>query len=235
MMMRLRLVLLCLLIAAGTAAAQGGDVIAGGGAVYAAPIGTFGDRFLPTVGFSVYAGQQADDDWTWLGRLDRMEWKDLNTEKLQKRIIRQQIGVKTTYTFPLSKLSMQMTATGLSAVGKYNLMRESYLESDLQIGFGFTHWTFERSAYKDSLVADSSGTKLTVGVLNVPANRQTDWSGTLSAGFNADVRIVEPVWLNIGAHYTLIIGELWQAMALDMESVSGMQFIAVRCGLHVYF
>jgi len=234
-MERLWKMLICLLLLARSAAAQTTDIIVGAEAVTSLPIGSLGDRFLPAVGLSVHAGRQTDDDWTVLGRLDRMEWSELNTEKLQKSIVRQQVGSKSVYTFPLPKLSMKLTATGLSAVGKYNLLRTSFLESDLQVGFGFTHWKFERGAYNDSLVADSSGTKLTVGLLNVPSNVQTDWSGTVTAGLNADIRLIEPVWLNAGVHYTLIIGELWQALALDMESVSGMQFIAIRTGIHIYF
>ncbi|NUN69953.1 MAG: hypothetical protein HUU02_09615, partial [Bacteroidetes bacterium] len=213
-MERTRTILMLLLLCAGAAAAQGSTVIIGADAYYAVPVGTLGDRFRPAAGFSVSAGQQADDDWTWLGRLDRVEFTELNTEKLTKSVVRQNVGSKTIYTFPLQKLSMDLTATGLSAVGKYNLIRTSFLESDLQIGFGFTHWSFRRGAYRDSLVADSAGTKLTVGLLNVPANEQTDWSGTVQAGFNADIRLAEPVWLHAGAQYTLIIGELWQALAL---------------------
>lgn len=227
------LFLLMLLVAG--ASAQSGTFVAGGGAVYQLPVGSLADRFHGAAGGMIYAGQQMDADWTWIGRLEHVELTDLNSDKLTKRVTRQEIGGSSVHSFPMPSLSMSLKATGLTAVGKYNLFRESFVESDLQIGFGFTHWTFQRGSYRDSLFIDSSGTKIRVLDLAVPSNTQTDWSGTLIAGVNADVRIVEPVWLSIGVNYTLIIGELWQALALDMENVSGMQFLSVRSGLHVYF
>jgi hypothetical protein len=232
---RFHAVLFLLILLAAGASAQSGTFIAGGGAVYQFPIGSLADRFHGAAGGMIYAGQQVDADWTWIGRLEYVELTELNTDKLTKRVTRQEIGGSIVYTFPMPKLSMSLKAAGLTAVGKYNVFRESFIESDVQIGFGFTNWTFQRGVYRDSLFVDSSGTKLRVLDLAVPANTQSDWSGTLIAGVNADLRIVEPVWLSVGVNYTLIIGELWQALALDMENISGMQFLSVRSGLHVYF
>ncbi len=226
------------LIFASTIFAQENKVIIGAGTVYNLPVGNLSTRFKGALGGMIYAGAAVSDDWTWVGKFEYFELNTLNSSKLYKKVEVQNINsAKQIFQFPLNKLSMKFKAAGLSAEAKLNLLRSDLLETNFNFGFGFYYWDNYRSAYKDTLFADTSGNgKLAqVALLDVPANRQTDWSGALNLGLDFSIHLFSPVWLNVGADYKLIIGELWPTLALDLENVSGLQFISFRAGLKVDF
>ena len=116
-------------------------------------------------------------------------------------------------------------------------MHLSSLETNVHVGFGFYNWENSRGKYNDSLFVRSvvSGNLIKVADLAVPENRQTDWSGTLNLGCELNVKMINPVWLTLGADYKLIIGELWPSLDLDLENVSGMQFVSFRGGVRINF
>jgi hypothetical protein len=43
--------------------------------------------------------------------------------------------------------------------------------------------------------------------------------------------VMDPVCLTVGADYRLIVTELWPALDLDMENVSGLQSVSFRAGI----
>jgi hypothetical protein len=141
-------------------------------------------------------------------------------------------GVERVFELPLTGLDVKVQAVGLLATGTVPVFQGEFVEADGSFGFGFYRWTSLRGAFRDTLTADSLGTPVRLAILNVPQNRQQEWSGGIEVGTDLRVRAFEPVWLSLGVRYKLIIGELWPALALDMENVSGLQMFDVRLGVH---
>ncbi len=236
--MKIKYLYICsflILISALKLNAQDAPFFVGANGVYNIPIGTLGDRFKSEAGGMIFAGKQISDDWTWIGKFEYIELENLNRSKLYKKVEVQQNNSTSYYEFPLPKLSMKLQAAGLTAEAKLNLFRTSWAETNVNLGFGFYYWHFTRSAYYDSLFIDTSGTGklMKVSDLAVPANTQEDWSGAANIGLDINIKLFEPVWLNVGANYKLIVGELWPALALDLENVSGMQFLDIRAGFKI--
>lgn len=217
--------------------AQTRTVIAGAGPVFDLPIGTLHDRFRGAFGGMAYAGGEVSPQWTWIGKLEYVELGSLNTDALHKIVTLGQGSAKQQYSVPLPKLTMKLTATSLTAEAMLSLFRSGGLQSHAVLGFGFTHWVNTRGQYYDSLFVDSAaiGHFVKAQDLAVPSNRQEDWSGTLNLGFDVAVKMADPVWLVAGVDYKIILGELWQTLDLDLENVSGLQFVTLRAGVRAEF
>lgn len=230
-------VALILLAAGSPVNARAQTVVAGAAAVYHLPVGTLADRFQGATGIMVYAGRQVGSDWTWIGKAEYVELNKLNTGKLLKQVNVQIGRTVRQQTFPLPRLTMNLKALSLMAEAQYSVIQAPFLETHLNFGFGFTNWKHVRGAYYDSLFADTSTTGsprlINVATLAVPEITQMEWSGTINLGIEATFRILPPVSVTVGAEYKLMIGELWQTLALDLENVSGMQSIGIRAGLRV--
>lgn len=229
--------LLVALIGAFPARAQDRAVVAGLGAMYTVPVGSLHSRFEAAPGGMVFLGKQISADWTWIGKCEYFELTKLNAGTLVKTANIQEDGTTRQYQAPLSKLSMRLKAVAFTAEAQLNLLRLSSLETSIHAGFGFTYWDNFRGMYYDSLFVQSasSGSTIKIANLAVPENRQSDWSGCLNLGCDLHVNLVDPVWVTVGADYKLIVGELWQALDLDLESVSGMQCLSFRAGIGVRF
>ena len=236
--MNARLVILgTFLLTTSAATAQIQPMIAGAGATYNSPVGSLHGRFKSAVGGMIFAGVQTSPRWTWVGKFEYFELSTLNTDQLFKTVNLQEGGGSQTYRVPLSKLTMNLKAAGFTAEAALSLLKWNSLEASTHVGFGFYTWDNYRGAYYDSLLVQSSvtGKTITIAHLAVPDNRQTDWSGSINAGIDGGLKITEQVWFTAGVDYRLIVGELWQALDLDLESVSGMQTIAIRAGIKVEF
>lgn len=236
-MKRLVLILLVLAGALTPASAQRGTVVAGVGPVSVLPAGSLHNRFTGAIGGWFSLGVQTDASWTWVGTVEYVELNTLNTDKLRKVVTLEENGENRRYELPLPRLTMSLKAISLSAEARLTVLDLAPVETDIHVGFGFTYWDNFRSAYVDSLSVQSaiSGNTITVARLAVPASRQFDWSGTLRAGCNVHVAVAGPVWLLVGAEYKLIIGELWPALDLDLEGVSGMQALCLKAGVSLRF
>jgi hypothetical protein len=233
----LRHALVLLVIAVPALLAQDRPVIVGAGLSYTLPVGSLADRFNGSLGWMAYAGTQVSQRWTWTGKFEYFELSDLNEDELTKSVTVDVGGAPQKFEVPLTKLAMSLKAAGVTAEAALNLTRSSWLESNVRVGFGFYYWDYERSAYYDSLFVQVPGAPAPVKVaeLAVPAGEQYDWSGSVNLGLDVGVHAVGPVWLTVGADYRLIIGELWQVLDLDMESVSGIQSLCFRGTVNVRF
>jgi hypothetical protein len=236
MIMRTRstLLLVATLLTVSLLRAQIGTLVAGASGAGEFPIGSFHDRFKPAAGVMVYFGQRTSPNWLWMGKVEYFELATLNTGKLFKTVGLQEGTGTQVYQVPLNKLSMRFRATGFTAEAMVSIGRWSMFEANAHIGFGFYNWEFTREAYNDSLQVLSRVTGLltTAATLAVPKNRQTDWSGSFNLGCSLDIRVMDPVCLTVGADYRLIVAELWPALDLDMEGVSGLQSVSFRAGIN---
>jgi hypothetical protein len=209
--------------------------IIGAGGNYNMPVGTLADRMKGNIGGWLYAGKQVSDDWTWVGKFEYFKLDEVNEDKMYKIIETNINGSAQQLSFPLTGIEMELTVAGFTAEAKYKLFKTDLFETDLNLGFGFYYWNYDRGSYSDSLFADTtgSGDLVIIDIINVPALNQKDWSGGLNAGLDFNINIFEPVWLNLSANYKLIIAELWPTLDLNMENVSGLQFFDFRAGINL--
>ncbi|MBU2446722.1 MAG: hypothetical protein KJ666_14290 [Bacteroidetes bacterium] len=211
--------------------AQSNSFVIGANGSMFTPIGSLTNRFLSTYGGSVYFGQNVSQNWIWTAKLEYLNFNKENSDKL---FITRKITVQDkeqTFKLPLPKLTMDLKIYGLSAQAQYNLFNYSFLSTDLSFGFGIYRWESSRSSYYDTLRADTSGGLIDIAILKVPEIKQQNWSGGLSLGLDVDVKIIDPIWINFGAHYKAIIGELWATLSLDLENISTFQMFDVHIGL----
>lgn len=216
--------------------AQDRPFIAGAEGSYFTPIGKLGERFQNTAGFSVYAGKQTSDRTTWLGRFEYFKYDQVNKEKME---ISQEILVginKKKFSAKLTQIKMDLEVAGLSVNMKSTIFDAGFMKTSLDLGFGFYRWTFHRQAH-DSIMVDSSGTagvnKFFTLLQSAPPATQQDWSGGFSAGLEMDIAVAGPVWITLAGNYKNIVGELWPALALNMENVSTFQMLDLRAGVRV--
>lgn len=204
---------------------------------YNFPTGQLGKRLNGNLGFLLYLGKPVSDDWTWVGKLEYFKLTDVNKNEMKKFIKSDLLGSVRTFEFPLTNIEMNLTAVGLTAEAKYRIFRTSFFDTDFNLGFGFFFWEFFRNSYMDSLFVDSTGNGdfVLVEALNVPSLRQKDWSGSVNFGTEFNVNFFDPLSINLAINYKLIIAELWPSLALNLENVSGLQFIDIRAGVKYEF
>lgn len=215
--------------------AQNNQWIIGANANYNLPLAELANRMEGNIGGLFYAGKRLSNDWTWLGKFEYFKLTEVNKDKMYK-IVKVDINdVISDFRFELPLLQMELTAAGLSVEARYNLFNLNSFETNLNFGFGFYYWEFKRSGYSDSLKIDTTGNGdfLVAEVLDVPSLFQKDWSGGINAGLDFSLNLFDPLSLNLGFNYKLIIAELWPALSLNLENVSGMQFIDFRTGFRV--
>ncbi len=198
----------------------------------AVPLGSLSNRVSAGWSGGVLFQPAGDDEPHWGARLEMLTFTKENTKALVLRRKKEVSGVDRVFELPLTGLDVNVQAVGVLAIGTVPVFRSDLIEADGSFGFGFYRWASLRGAFKGTLVADSAGTSVPLAILNVPENRQQEWSGGFEVGSDIRIRAFEPLWLSLGLRYKLIIGELWPALALDMENVSGMQMVDVRIGLH---
>ncbi len=213
--------------------AQNSHWIIGANGNYNLPVGSLADRMDGNFGGSFYAGKRLNSEWTWVGKFDYFRLSDVNKDKMFKIIKAEVSDDIVDYKFDLPLLTMQLTVAGLSVEARYNMLSTDFFEADINFGFGFYFWEYFRSGYQDSLFVDTTGLGnfLLVEVINVTPLLQKDWSGGINFGTDINFILFDPLSLNIGFNYKLIIGELWPALTLNLENVSGMQFMDFRAGL----
>ncbi len=209
--------------------------VIGAGGNYNLPVGSLADRMNGAFGGWFYAGKQVSDDWTWVGKFEYFKLDEVNEDQMYKIVETNINGVNQDLRFELPGINMELTVAGFTAEAKYKLFKSDIFETNLNFGFGFYYWNYDRGSYSDSLFADTtgSGNLVVVDIINVPSLNQKDWSGGLNAGLDFNVNVFEPVWLNLSVNYKLIIAELWPTLDLNLENVSGLQFFDFRAGINL--
>lgn len=211
------------------------SVIIGAGGNYNLPVGSLSDRMKGNFGGWFYAGKQLNDDWTWVGKFEYFKLNEVNEEQMYKIVETNISGTTEQIKFPLNKITMELSVAGFTAEAKYKLFKADFFETDINLGFGFYYWNYERGSFNDSLFVDTTGNGdlALVEILDIPSLNQKDWSGGLNAGLDFNIKVFEPVWLNLSVNYKFIIAELWPTLALNLENVSGLQFIDFRAGINL--
>lgn len=228
------LILCILVITAVQLKAQKLSVVTGAEFSQIIPSGRLSERFQNTFSAAVFAGKQTSEKWTWYGRAEYMKFDKENMDKLILNKT-ELIGVKKVqFSAPLKDMELQLEIAGLSANARYRVFSSRFVDLNADMGFGVYRWTFKRN-HIDSVSVDTSATSGVVKnftiLRNAPAASQNDWSGGFNAGLSAEIKLMEPLAISISANYKNILGELWPALALRMESVSSFQMFDLKAGI----
>ncbi len=204
---------------------------------YLIPIGTLSDRWKAAPGGSVYFGAQTSEKWTWGGKIEYFKYSDLNEDKLFVYSSQSVNGKSYQFKVPLTNMVQSLEIFGLTADAKYNVVRTSMIEANVDIGFGVYNWTYKRNAH-DSLnfngaINDTLHTFTAFG--NMVANSQTDWSGGFSIGAEIGIKVMDPVEITLAGSYKNIVGELWSALIYNMVNISTFQMYDCRAGIRIKF
>ena len=196
------------------------------------PAGSLSSRFLPAPGLGLDArweGQRL----SWGATLDYVRFTRENTGELSFSDSALVGGTQYAYTSSLDGLAMELTMGGLTAQARYAVLDFGTVEVAGAFGFGLYYWTFTREPYTDSVYVDTPSGPSLAAVLDIPSDSQNDWSGGVNLGVDVRLKFLSPVWITLGGEYRIVIGELWPALAIDMENVSGMQMLEFTLGVSV--
>lgn len=213
-----------------------GKLIAGANFSYLAPIGELKNRFSPGYGTSVFFGKEVSAKWSLSGKVEYLIFDKVNEDKMN---IKREYLIGTeekSFSYPIKSLKMDLKAYGASLQADYHLLRGSWYDVKLNLGFGIYRWNFSRGSYTDSLFApDTAGVSKLQEALQVPTLDQDDWSGTFNVGAEFGVQIIEPLWFSVSANYKNILGELWSTLKLDFENVASMQMFDLKATIKARF
>lgn len=228
-------IFLFLLLSYSSLSAQ--NYFAGGGILFGSPTGTLSNRVEGNFGGLIFWGEKISGNFSWRLKAEYFETSKPNSEILLMHVEAEISNQTKQFTFPLTNLQMKFSYAGFAAEGNYKFFDADIFNSELVFAFGFYHWEHLRGGFSDSLFVDTTGAGnfLLVKKINLQPLTQKDWSGGLTLGLNFNFNFFEPVIIEIGGSYKLLIAELWPSLAIDLENVSGIQFFDLRAGVKYNF
>lgn len=207
------------------------------------PLGTLSERFEPTYGVAVSFGKEVSKNWVWTGKIEYFKFDKGNEDKLK---INKKIAVGSgteEFNISLSDLEMSLEIVGLSANAAYHVIEADNFKTDITFGFGVYRWYSPREKYTmyfeqntKTFYRDTVGNSGNFNkIIDVPSITQSDWSGGFNLGLNFNYTPFENFTLYAGAEYKAVLGELWQALALNLENIAGFQMINSKAGIKYEF
>jgi opacity protein-like surface antigen len=172
----------------------------------AAPIGSLQNWFAPSARLvGIEARKWLNRGWSWRAGVEFLEFAQENTSRLYYR-----------------DLDLSFSSTSATVRGSYALASWQGVHSFVGGGVGLHHWRSRRGAYQLEEVL-------------VPARQQEEWSWAFEGSLGARMDVVWRFGLVVEMGYRLIVGELWPALALRLENVSGLQSLFCTLGLQIAF
>jgi hypothetical protein len=170
------------------------------------PVGSLSKWFKPASTYYLSVGKQTSEYLLVEAKTDIIFYRRENEDDLY-----------------YSNIDLELEIYGLCVQANYDLLRtDNRFVPTLIGGIGLYRWFGNRGEYMLPEVI-------------VPARSQQDWSWGFQIGAGVDFFIARNIALSINGYYQLIVGELWPALALRLENVSGFQSLNGAIGLTVFF
>ncbi len=179
-------------------------------AIYIQPVGGFSNWFDSHYSGTIYIGQARDGGFI-AGKLEFYKFYRENTKKLFYK-----------------DLELELKIYGLGVEYRHTLGKFYFVDFYGLLGTGIYRWFGVRGEY---FFKDSEGNIIDY----IDANRQQDWSAGFCGGFGIGVNVLKNLSLNVNARYQIIVGEMWQTLALRLEQASGFQWVGAQAGIQVKF
>ena len=204
-------------------------------ALWITPVGSLGDRFLPALGGTVALGIVTKSSPTWSIGAEYFLFERENSDKflLTRRV--QDGGTVREVQLPLPLLSMKLESFALTGNAGYRLLGTSFVEASATVGLGIYYWRSSRGAYFDTLEVQTITGPVIGEILHEPEVNERDWAGGFEVGANVRMKIIRPIWFNIGVRMKMVVGELESSLPLELEKVSTFKMVGARIGLHAIF
>lgn len=175
----------------------------GGGVQSAFPVKNLDSRFLPTTFPTIRFGWKETEKGKTIFEFAPMTFSKINTEKMYYDSVDQNLKIQS------------------AAVGYQQTIFTVFKKIDVAVTGSVTlnKWLYRREpfSYQDS----------TAEVINISEFKQSDWSWGAKAGAVVTYSPVSWIHIGVSAQFHLIIAELWPAMAIRMENVSGLKLSEV--------
>ena len=177
---------------------------------FLAPVGALNEWLLPAPGgVGMCIGQRTEGSMLWEGVFEMASFSKPNTKKLY-----------------YSTLDVNLKAYGAGVQMRYFILDNSFpVEPFLSASAVLYRWHAERG----SMATDTART------LIVPSLSQADWSMGFHVGAGVEFTPLNGTFLSMQARYAVILGELWPALALRLEGVSGFQIVSISLGIRQEF
>ncbi len=171
-----------------------------------APTGSLSNWFAPSERLvGVQVGLWQREGWSWRVGVEFLELAKENTARLYYR-----------------DLDLHFASSSATVRGSYVLASWRGVQVFAGGGVGLHHWRGRRGAYQ-------------LAEVFVPARDQEEWSWAFEGGIGAHMALAWRVSLMVETVYRLVVGELWPALALRLENVSGLQSFFCTLGLQIAF
>ncbi|MCX6138526.1 MAG: hypothetical protein NTV54_13650 [Ignavibacteriales bacterium] len=170
------------------------------------PVGALNEWFLPVPGSAgLCIGQRTEGSMLWEGVFEMASFTKPNTKKLY-----------------YSTLDVNLKAYGAGVQMRYFVLDNSFpVEPFLNASAILYRWQAERG----SMATDTTHTVI------VPSLSQADWSMGFHIGAGVEFAPLNGTFLSLQARYAVVLGELWPALALRLEGVSGFQIVSISLGI----
>jgi len=199
-MKRTRNLLFVLMVGAGTVLQAQGRISAGVGYGRLMPLGGLAERFKSTEALSYRIGVEDQNSGRYLLQYRSFRFDRTNTQQLHFDSLQMNLDIESI------SLEYQRPVFGI----------DPYLDIRLGAGVSLQNWQFERAAFAGP---DTSGV-----IVEAPAFEQEDWSWGAQLGAALTVRPLRFMQFGVATRYHFVVAELWPALRLQLENVSGLQF-----------
>ncbi|CUT05431.1 hypothetical protein [Candidatus Kryptobacter tengchongensis] len=179
--------------------------------IYIVPVGGFSGWFDNHYSGTIYIGQVNHGNSFISGRVEFYRFYRENTKKLFYK-----------------DLNLELKLYGVGAEYRYSILRFNFLNFHGIIGTGVYRWFGLRGEY---FFKDSAGNVIDY----IAERRYQDWSAGFWGGGGVEVRVMKNLSLNLSTRYQIVVGEMWQTLALRLEQASGFQWIGIQAGAQVRF
>ncbi|MGB9773509.1 MAG: hypothetical protein ACP5JH_06635 [Bacteroidota bacterium] len=188
---------------------------------YALPVGSLNSLFVGTSAYGFKIGRYTDKNFLWELKLELMRFTESNRNSLSPLV--------------RDDLSLHLDVYGASVEGTYFLgATESFVQPYITGSAGMYRWFYTRGSHY-AVAKDSAGNEVLDTAHYLDSFKQMDWSAGFSLGAGLGANLGPNFELYSDVRYKIIVGEIWQTLALGIDNVSAMQMAILSIGLRYNF
>lgn len=179
--------------------------------IYIQPVGGFSGWFDKHYSGTIYFGRVGENGSFLSGRVEFYRFYKENKDKLFYK-----------------DLNLELKIYGAGIEHREPLIKFGFVNFYGLVGAGVYRWFGLRGEY---FFKDSAGNVIDY----IGERKYQDWSAGFWGGGGIELRFLKSLSLNFSGRYQIIIGEMWQTLALRLEQASGFQWLGVQAGVQIKF